>query len=142
MKFTVIGASLVVFAWASSDVLSKAFAAEAVENSKYVECAVEVSGIEHETLTVLDKQTVELKLQADYSWLGFGELEIDPGTKHPFKLRKTDAPGIDLITGLHNGIELGFFGIEQVEINFERAGRATHIYCKDVPKPSAPSPQA
>jgi hypothetical protein len=134
MKFSVVAASLLAFAWASSDVLSVAFAEEpaGLAGSKYVECVVEVSGGELEGLAVLDRQKIELKLQADYSWLGRGELQIDPETKHGFKLRKTSSPGIDLITGLRDGIEFGFFGIEKVEINFERSGYATHIYCRDV----------
>jgi hypothetical protein len=139
MKFSVVGASLLVFAWASLDVLSAAFAEgkpAGLESSKYVECVVEVSGGEFEALTILDQQKIELKLQADYSWLGTGELQIDPRTKHGFKLRKTNSPGIDLITSLRNGIEFGFFGIEKVEINFERSGYATHIYCTDVEAPA------
>lgn len=139
MKISVVAASLLAFAWASSDVLSVAFAEEGEGLSKYVECVVEMSGGDLDGSIVLDRQKIELKLQADSSWLGRGELQIDPETKHGFTLRKTKSPGIDLVTGLSHGIELGFFGIEQVEINFERSGHATHIYCKDAEMP-VPSP--
>ena len=140
MKFGVIGASVLVFTWASLDVLSVAFASDGqtgLDNSKYVECIVEVSGGELEALTIIDKKKIELKVQADMSWVGTGELQIDPKKKHKFKLRKTEAPGIDLITGLSNGMELGFFGINQVELNFEQAGYATHLYCRDFEGPAA-----
>lgn len=142
MKFGVIGASLLVFSWASMDVLSAAFASDGptgLDNSKYVECIVEVSGGELERLTVLDKKKIELKFQEDLSWVGTGEFQIDPMKKHNFKLRKTQAPGIDLITKLSNGMEIGFFGVTLVEINFEQAGYATHLYCKDFQGPT-PAP--
>lgn len=139
MKFGVIGASLMVFSWASLDVLSLAFASDGrtgMDNSKYVECIVEVSGGELQELTVLDKKKIELKFQQDLSWVGTGEFQIDPMKKHNFKLRKTEAPGIDLITTLKNGMEIGFFGVNLVEINFEQAGYATHLFCKDYQGPT------
>lgn len=142
MKFSVIGATVVVFGWASQDILSHAFASDVpagIDNSKYVECIVEVSGGELQNQTVIDKKKIELKLQQDLSWLGTGELQIDPTKKHNFKLRKTEAPGIDLITRLANGMEIGFFGVNLVEINFEQAGYTTHLYCKDFQGPT-PAP--
>lgn len=142
MKFSVIGASLIVFGWASMDVLSHAFASEGhgrAGDSKFVECIVEVSGGELENLTVLDKKRIELRFQQDHTWLGTGEFQIDPMKKHNFKLRKTELPGIDLITKLANGMEIGFFGVTLVEINFEQAGYATHLYCQDFHGPT-PAP--
>lgn len=111
----------------------------ATADSKFVECTVEVSGGELQEKTILEQKRIELKFQAEVGWIGTGELQIDPKKKHEFKLRKTMAPGIDLITKINKqGFELGFFGLQSVELNFEQAGYATQIVCKDSESNLAP----
>ncbi len=119
MKFCMIFAGL----------LALGPAAYAEPSVQLIECVVSVSGQDLSEEVVLDREIIELKSTAELTWIGSVELQIDPTRKHPFRLRKTEAPGIDLITQIANGMEFGFFGVNSVEVSFEQNGYATKIVC-------------
>lgn len=121
MKLSIVLASLLAFAPL----------AYADFGDKFIECTVTVSGQELIGDVILDQKSIQLIAKPDNTWVGSAELQIDPTKKHLFTLRRTENPGIDLITKISNGMEFGFFGIEHVEISFDQNDYSTRIVCTE-----------